>query len=132
VKTAPVWVKTVEDVVGRKGTFKGGVLSYGFPRSDPITMEGMTIPPAVGVGEAINFEAADSGNVATTGDFELKADEVNPVMSELQGHHIFVTALRSHMLTEEPGLFLMHFCSVGSPESVGGGIKAALSPVAVK
>jgi len=39
----------------------------------------MNIPPAAGVGEAINFQAADSGNVATTGDFVLVADEVNPV-----------------------------------------------------
>jgi hypothetical protein len=36
------------------------------------------------------------------------------------------------MLTEQPRLFFMHFWSVGSPESVGGGIKAALSRVAVK
>lgn len=128
----PAWVKTVEDAVARKGTFKGGVLSYGVPRSDAITMAKMTIAPAAGVGEAINFQAADSGNIATTGDFVLTADEVNPVISELQGHHIFVTALHSHMLTEQPRLFFMHFWSVGSPESVGTGIKAALSRVAVK
>ena len=128
----PAWVKTVEDAVGRKGTFKGGVLSYGVPRSDTITMAGMTIPPAAGVGEAINFQAADSGNVATTGDFVLTADEVNQVLSELQGRNILVTALHSHMLTEQPRLFFMHFWSVGSPQSVGAGIKAALSHVAVK
>src|SRR4029077_20667255 len=128
----PAWVKAVEDAVARKGTFKGGVLSYGVPRSDTIKMAGVTITPAAGVGEAINFQAADPGNVATTGDFVLTADEVNPVISELQGHQIFVTALHSHMLTEEPRLFFMHFWSVGTPESVGAGIKAALSRVAVK
>jgi hypothetical protein len=128
----PAWVKTVEDSVGRKGTFKGGVLSYGVPRGESITMAGMTITPAAGVGEAINFQAADSGNVATTGDFVLVADEVNPVISELQGHNISVTALHSHMLTEQPRLFFMHFWSVGSPESVGAGIKAALSKVNTK
>jgi len=129
---SPAWVKAVEDAVGRKGTFKGGVLSYGVPRSDAVTMGGMTIAPAAGVAEAINFQAADSGNVATTGDFVLTAEEVNPVISELQGHQISVTALHSHMLTEQPRLFFMHFWSVGSPEAVGGGIKAALGRVAVK
>jgi len=128
----PAWVKTVEDAVGRKGTFKGGVLSYGVARSDAISMGGMTIAPAAGVAEGINFQAAESGKVATTGDFVLIAEEVNPVISELQGHHISVTALHSHMLTEQPRLFFMHFWSVGSPESVGAGIKAALSRVAVK
>jgi hypothetical protein len=128
----PAWVKTVEDAVGRKGTFKGGVLSYGVPRSDTVTMAGMTIPPAAGVGEAINFQAADSGDVATTGDFVLTADEVNEVLSELQGRNILVTALHSHMLSEQPRLFFMHFWSVGSPQSVGEGIKAALSKVHTK
>src|ERR1700723_3264769 len=88
--------------------------------------------PAAGVGEPINFQAADSGNVATTGDFVLPADEVNPVLSELQARNILVTALHSHMLTEQPRLFLMHFWCVGSPESVGDGIKAALSKVHTK
>lgn len=128
----PAWVKSAEGAVGRKGIFKGGVLSYAVPRSDTITMAGMTIPPAAGVGEAINFQAAASGNVATTGDFVLTADEVNPVISELQRHHILVTALHSHMLTEQPHLFFMHFWYVGNPESAGAGIKAALSRVSVK
>ena len=107
--TPPAWVKTVEDAVGRNGTYKGGVLSYGVPRSDTITMAGMTIPPAAGVGEAINFQAADSRNVATTGDFVLTVDEVNPVISEPQARNILVTALHRHMLTEQPRLFFMHF-----------------------
>jgi len=101
--TAPAWVKAVEDSVGRKGTFKGGVLSYGVPRGEAVTMDGMTVAPAAGVAEAINFQAAGSGNVATTGDFVLTAEEVNPVIAELQTHHILVTALHSHMLTEQPG-----------------------------
>jgi uncharacterized protein DUF1259 len=70
--------------------------------------------------------------VATTGDFVLTASEVNPVLSELRAHHIAVTALHSHMLTEQPRLFFMHFWAVGDPQSVGAGIKAALSRVAVK
>jgi len=127
----PAWVKTVEDSVGRKGAYKGGVLSYGIPRKDAITMQG-PVEPTAGVAEAINFQAADSGNVATTGDFVLTAEEVNPVVSELQTHHILVTALHSHMLTEQPRLFFMHFWAVGSPESVGAGIAAALKHVSTK
>jgi Domain of Unknown Function (DUF1259) len=58
------------------------------------------------------------GKVATTGDFVLIASEVNPVISALEAHNIEVTALHSHMLTEQPRLFFMHFWAVGSPESV--------------
>ena len=130
--TTSTWVKTVEDSVGRNGAYKGGVLSYGIPRADAIMMQGMPVGPAAGVAEAINFQAAESGNVATTGDFVLTAEEVNPVISELQAHHILVTALHSHMLTEQPRLFFMHFWAVGSPESVGAGIAAALKHVSTK
>jgi len=130
----PSWVKTVEDSLGRKGTLKGGVLSYGVPRADSITMGGTIIAPAAGVAEAINFQAAEAGSVsvATTGDFVLTADEVNPVISALEAHGIRVTALHSHMLTEEPRLFFMHFWAVGPAQSVAEGIKAALEKVHTK
>jgi len=100
--------------------------------AEAVTMASMTIPPAAGVAEAINFQAAGSANVATTGDFVLTAEEVNPVISELQVHRISVTALHSHMLTEQPRLFFMHFWAVGSPESVGAGIGAALKKISIK
>lgn len=131
-ESAPTWIKVVEDSVGRKGTFKGGVLSYGVARAGQITMNRMTVPPSAGVAEAINFQAADTGQVATTGDFVLIASEVNPVLSELRAHGIAVTALHSHMLIEEPRLFFIHFWAVGDPEVVGAGIKAALRHVSVK
>ena len=128
----PAWVKGVEDSLARKGTFKGGVLSFGVPRADTITVAGVTIAPASGMAESINFQAAGPGNVATTGDFVLTAEEVNPVISELQAHHILVTALHSHMLTEQPRLFFTHFWGLGSPKSVGAGIAAALKHVSTK
>jgi len=128
----PEWVKSVEDTVGRKGTFKGGVLSFGLPRAEAITMDGMTIVPAQGVAESINFQEAGPGKVATTGDFVLTAEEVNPVISALEEHKIDITALHSHMLDEQPRLFFMHFWALGSPESVSAGISAALKRVAIK
>jgi hypothetical protein len=128
----PDWVKSIEDTLGRKGNFKGGVLSFGVPRAEALSMNGMALTPAQGVAESINFQEADSGKVATTGDFVLTAGEVNPVISALQQNHVAVTALHSHMLTEEPRLFFMHFWAVGTPASVAGGIKLALSHVATK
>jgi hypothetical protein len=95
-------------------------------------MDGMTLSPAQGVAEAINFQEAGAGKVATTGDFVLTAEEVNPVISALEEHHIVVTALHSHMLTEQPRLFFMHFWAADTTESVAQGIKAALSHIAIK
>jgi hypothetical protein len=128
----PAFVKTIEDTLGTKGRFAGGVLSFGLPRAGAISDHGMTLTGALGVAEAINFQEAGTGKVATTGDFVLTAEEVNPVISALEEHDVAVTALHSHMLTEQPRLFFMHFWAVGSTESVAAGIKAALSHVAVK
>jgi hypothetical protein len=128
----PAFVKAIEDTLGTKGRFAGGVLSFGIPRATSITDHGMTLTPPQGVAEAINFQEAGAGKVATTGDFVLTAEEVNPVISALEEHDIAVTALHSHMLTEQPRLFFMHFWAVGSTESVAAGIKTALSHVAVK
>lgn len=129
---SPAWVKTVEDTVGRKGGFGGGVLSFGVPCANSVTMGGMTITPPEGVAESINFQDAGEARVATTGDFVMTAEEVNPVISALEEHHIAVMALHSHMLMEQPRLFFMHFWAVGSPESVAEGIKAALSHISTK
>jgi hypothetical protein len=128
----PAFVKTIEEALGTKGRFAGGVLSFGIPRSESIIDHGMTLAAPQGVAEAINFQEAGNGKLATTGDFVLTAEEVNPVISALEEHDIAVTALHSHMLTEQPRLFFMHFWGVGSTESVAAGIKAALSHVAVK
>jgi hypothetical protein len=129
---APAFVKTIEDILGAKGRFGGGVLSFGIPRAESITDHGMVLTTAQGVAEAINFQEAGAGQVATTGDFVLTAEEVNPVISALEEHNIQVTALHSHMLTEEPRLFFMHFWAVGSTESVAQGIKTALGNVHTK
>ncbi|MHB8653784.1 MAG: DUF1259 domain-containing protein [Terriglobia bacterium] len=128
----PAFAKTAEEALGHKGGFAGGVLAIGVPRAEAIKMDGMTVPPPMGVAESLNFQEAGAGKVAATGDFVLTADEVNPVMSALLAHGIKVTALHNHMLTEEPRLFFMHFWAVGSAESVGQGLKAALDKVHTK
>jgi hypothetical protein len=128
----PAFVKTVEDALGHKGSFNGGVLAIGVARADTIVDRGATIPPAMGMAESINFQEIGNGKVATTGDFVLVADEVNPVISALEEHHIEVEALHNHMLNEEPRLFFMHFWGEGSADSVAQGIKAALDKVRTK
>lgn len=128
----PAFVKIVEDAMGHKGSFGGGVLAIGVPRADTITDRGMTIPPAMGMAESINFQEVGAGKLAATGDFVLTPEEVNPVISALEEHHIEVEALHNHMLNEEPRLFFMHFWAEGSVESVAQGIKAALDRVHTK
>ncbi|HEY3203785.1 MAG TPA: DUF1259 domain-containing protein [Thermoanaerobaculia bacterium] len=121
----------IQDVLGRKGTMAGTVLQLGVPRADSIRDGEMEVPPSMGMANAINFETVEN-RVATTGDFVLIADEVNPVIRELHAHGIQVTALHSHMLRESPRLFFMHFWGVDTAEKIAEGIKAALAKVATK
>lgn len=121
----------LQESLGHKGTMAGTVLQVGVPRAEAIKDGDMEVPGSMGMANSMNFETVGD-RVATTGDFVLIADEVNPVIKELRAHGLAVTALHSHMLRETPRLFFMHFWGVGSPEKIGAGLKAALSRVATK
>jgi Domain of Unknown Function (DUF1259) len=121
----------VQQVLGRRGALAGTVLQLGVPRAEKIEERGVEVPASMGVAIALNFERVGE-RVATTGDFVLIATEVNPVIRELRSHGIEVTALHSHMLSETPRLFFLHFWGTGNPEEVAGALKAALSRVNTK
>lgn len=48
----PAFVKTIEDTLGTKGHFAGGVLSFGIPRAEPIADHGMALTGAQGAGRS--------------------------------------------------------------------------------
>jgi biotin operon repressor len=122
---------TLQTVLGRNGSMAGRVLQVGVPRAAKIEEDGMEIPSSLGMATALNFQFV-GGRVATTGDFVLIGDEVNPVIQELQSHGIQVTALHSHMLRESPRLFFMHFWGLDDPARIALGLKAALGKIAVQ
>ena len=107
------------------GKQNGMLLQYAFPRNEKLTESGMEMPPSMGMATAINFQM-DGNRAAITGDFVMLADEVNPVIKALTQNGITPTALHSHMLKDEPRLFMMHFWAVGDAEKLATGLKAAL------
>jgi hypothetical protein len=118
--------KQVEQALGHSGKVNGGVLQIGIPRSENITESGMPVPPSMGVATALNFQPTGNGKAAVTGDFVLLSAEVNPVMKTLRQNGIAVTALHSHMLTEEPRLFFMHFWANDDAVRLAKALRAAL------
>lgn len=118
--------KQVEQIIGRTGKVNGGILQFAVARLESITDSGMTVPPSMGVATAINFQPTMSGKAAITGDFVLLGSEVNPVIKALRQNGIDVTALHSHMLTEEPRLFFMHFWANDDAVKLAKGLRAAL------
>jgi hypothetical protein len=130
----PLELDTVQiaQVLGMHGRANGGVYQVSVPRADAVTVDGMEVPPAMGVATAINIQATGAKTAAATGDFVLIASEVNPVLRALRTNGIAVTALHSHMLNETPRLFFMHFWGEGDALKVARGLRAALDEVNVK
>ena len=122
----------IQQTLGLKGVVKGGVLGLSKPRPEPITMMGVTLPPAMGMATSVNIQAAEPGKVASTGDFVLTGDEVNHVISALRTHGIEVTALHNHMINGSPELYFMHFWAHDTPERVAAGLKAGLDAMGQK
>ena len=89
-------------------------------------------PAAMGLAQAINFQSTGGGKAAITGDFVLIASEVNPVIKALRENDIEVTALHSHMLTESPRLFFMHFWANDDALRLARGLRAGLDKVNVR
>jgi hypothetical protein len=118
--------KQIEQILGRSGKVNGGILQIAVPRSEKITDSGMTVPPSMGVATALNFQPTGNGKAAITGDFVLLGSEVNPVIKALRQNGIAVTALHSHMLTEDPRLFFMHFWANDDAVKLAKGLRAAL------
>jgi len=127
----PAELTAFERALGQSGSFAGGVLSLGIPRADTVKMGATTLPPAMGVAESINLQEAGAGRVASTGDFVLQAQEVEPVLDALLAHGFTLTALHTHMLGEQPQLYFLHFWDVAPPAAVAAGVKAALAHIAV-
>ncbi len=111
--------------MGKTGVHNGNLLQMSFPRAESIGEMGMPIPPFMGVATGINMQLVGE-NAATTGDFVLLAQEVNPVIKARTENGIAVTAVHSHMLFENPRLFFLHFWGVDRPERLAHGLKAAL------
>ena len=122
----------LDQIIGVKGNANGGVYQFGVPRRDPVTESGMQIAPAgiMGVATAINFQPTGGGKAAITGDFVLTGEEVNPVVKALRDNGIEVTAIHSHMLTEQPRLIFMHFWANDDAIKLARGLRAALDKTA--
>jgi len=122
----------LDQIIGAKGQANGGVYQMGVPRRDPISESGMQITPPgpTGVATVINFQPTGGGKAAITGDYVLTAEEVQPVIKTLRANGIEVTAIHSHMLSEQPRLIFMHFWANDDALKLARALRAALDKTA--
>ena len=122
----------LDDIIGAKGQNNGGVYQFAVPRLAAVTEAGVQITPPgpLGVATAIGFQPTGGGKAAITGDFVLISEEVNPVIKTLRKGGIEVTAVHSHMLTEQPRLFFLHFWANDDAVKLAHVLRAAIGKTA--
>ena len=116
----------VDQALGRSGKNNDGIYQFSIARAEIIKDMDIDLPAAMGTATAINFQPTGAGHAAISGDFVLRAKEVNPVIRALIENGIAVTAIHSHMLTEEPPLYFMHFWANDDAVKLARGLRVAL------
>jgi hypothetical protein len=121
------WQK-VDDAFGRKAAVVAGdVHRYGFPRTDlSVTVDGVTIKPALALGGWVAFKAVGSEAMAM-GDLVLLDTEIKPVMTKLIENGLDITAVHNHLLRGSPATFYMHVGGHGDPVKMATAIRTALA-----
>jgi Domain of Unknown Function (DUF1259) len=121
------WSK-VDAAIGKPGTNQaGGVHKFGLPRSDlNVTVDGVSIKPALALGSWIGFMPMDTGAMFM-GDLVLTESEIEPVMKRLIDDGVEITAIHNHLLRTSPAIFYMHVAGHGDPVKLAQTLHAALS-----
>ena len=117
----------VNEILGRSPPASGDVHRYGFPRSDlNVTLDGVTIKPALALGGWVAFKPAHGG-VMAMGDLVLLEGEIAPVMTRLIEGGLEITAVHNHLLRANPATFYMHVGGHGDPVKMATAIRDALA-----
>ncbi len=101
-----------------------GVVKIGWSRADvPVTVDGMRLSPAAGLGSWAAF--APMGDQAMVmGDTVVFQDEVDAAMDAAFAHGLSVTGLHNHFFFDQPKVLFMHIGGEGSATQLASGVKA--------
>ncbi|MGB6863123.1 MAG: DUF1259 domain-containing protein [Pseudolabrys sp.] len=119
--------KKVDDALGRPAAVTGDVHRYGFARSDlNVTLEGVTIKPALALGGWTAFKPAHGGAMMM-GDLVLLETEITPVMTAAIENGLEITAIHNHILRAQPPTFYMHVSGHGDPVKLANALRRTLA-----
>jgi hypothetical protein len=118
--------KIIEQAAGQKATTApDGVVRLSWARDDVVVnVDGMPLQPAAGLGSWAAFKAMPRGQAMVMGDTVVFGDEITPAMDAAFAQGLNVTALHNHFLFDRPPVYFMHIEGAGSPEKLGGAVKA--------
>ena len=118
---------SVEAAMGRPAVVQGSnVRRFSFPRSDlRVTVGPVSLRPGLALGGWVAFAPHD-GQATMMGDLVLTAEELSPVLNELQRSGIEQTAIHHHLVGESPRVLYVHVHGHGDPVKLAQGIRAAV------
>lgn len=131
VATAPALAEesvdpqVIAEASGAKPTVTDdGVVRIGWSRNDvEVTVDGVPLPPAAGLGSWAAFTAIDTGAMVM-GDTVVFQDEVDAAMDAAFAHGLDVTALHNHFFYDSPKVYFMHIGGADEAGSLATGVKA--------
>jgi len=101
-----------------------GVVRIAWPRTDvSVTVDGMKLPSAAGLGSWAAFAAMPDGAMVM-GDTVVFEDEVDAAIDAAFAHGLEVTALHNHFFHDTPKVYFMHVGGNGKPEALAAGVKS--------
>ncbi len=128
-RAAADW-SAVAEAIGRDGGLSGGVYRVPFPRTDlHVTVAGTPIKTGLALGGWAAF-AHEGDMTVVDGDLVLLPEEINAVISALQGNGLDITALHNHLVLETPSVMYLHFFGKGDAIALARGLKAAVAATA--
>lgn len=111
-------------------TTPDGVVHLGWSRTDvKVTVDGVPLPPAAGLGSWAAFSPMPHGQAMVMGDTVVFQDEVDAAMDAAFAHGLAVTALHNHFFYDTPSVFFMHLGGEGNPETLAAGVKAVWAAI---
>lgn len=118
--------KVIGDASGAKpATSPDGVVKITWARDDvKVTVDGMSLPPAAGLGSWAAFSPMADGSAMVMGDTVVFEDEVDAAMDAAFANGLAVSALHNHFFYDSPKVYFMHIGGEGEPEMLAASVKA--------
>lgn len=122
---APLDAEAIGKAAGSKATItEDGIVRIAWSRTDvPVMIDGMSFPPAAGLGSWAAFAQAHDGSMVM-GDTVVFEDEVDAAMDAAFAQGLEVTALHNHFFFDKPKVYFMHIGGMGPAEELAAGVRA--------
>lgn len=118
--------QTIARAAETPATVSGDVVRIGWSRTDvAVTVDGVPVPPAAGLGSWAAFKPTGEGaDAIVMGDTVVFQDEVDSAMDAAFAHGLRVTALHNHFFYDEPKVYFMHIGGRGPTAELASAVKA--------